>query len=147
MHIFSTCMRLKFSYRTQLSFFPIPTFSPLISLLSNLPRIALIWSAFITSGSSLGFLETLISLRTIKAARLRDGLRAMNGEQWQTCFFFNSFHLYLLCVFHFFSFSLYFTFQTFSCSPECLVRASMFGISVLLKPLILNTVSKTISLL
>lgn len=76
-----------------------PTFPPSNSLLFNLPRISLIWSAFITSASSLEFLETLISLRTIKAAWLRAGLGAMSAEQWQSCFFVNSFHLYFLCIF------------------------------------------------
>ena len=98
-------------------FLPPQLFPPFNSLLFNLPRISLIWSAFITSASSLGFLETLISLRTIKAAWLRAGLRAMSGEQWQSCSFMNSFHLYFLCVFP----SFFFVFPStlhFRCSAD-----------------------------
>ena len=131
-------------------FLPPQLFPPFNSLLFNLPRISLIWSAFITSASSLGFLETLISLRTIKAAWLRAGLRAMSGEQWQSCSFMNSFHLYFLCVFpsFFFCFSLYFAFQMFCwyVSSDCLAAwVCVLGISVPLKPLIFHAAAKTIS--
>lgn len=88
-------------------FFFLTRLSLLHSLLFNLPRIAIIWSAFINGASLLEFLETLISLRRIKAARLPASLRTMSGEQWQSCFFLTSFHRYVLFMIHFFSFSLH----------------------------------------
>lgn len=100
-HIFLAHRR---NCKTQNAFFSTLSFRPQLfppsnSRLFNLPRISLIWSAFITGASSLEFLETLISLRTIKAAWLRAGLGAMSAEQWQSCSFVNSFHLYFLCIF------------------------------------------------
>lgn len=89
------------------SFFFLTRLFLLNSLLFNLPRIAIIWSAFINSAPLLEFLETLISLRRIKAARLPASLCHCSPLIVRSCFFLTSFHRYVLCMIHFFSFSLH----------------------------------------